>query len=149
MLLVTALRPAVAIELASEALPPLPDPVGVAGPFVGVYGEAVIVAGGANFAAPVWESEKAWHDAVWVLVPTDGESGKRHWLAAGTLSRPAGYGVSVSTSKGVVCVGGNDATTTFADAFLLTWYVHRNACGCREPALVDRSHRRCGHMGVA
>jgi SSS family transporter len=125
MLLVTALRPAVAIELASEALPPLPDPVGVAGPFVGVHGEALIVAGGANFAAPVWESEKAWHNAVWVLVPTDGESGKRHWLAAGTLSRPAGYGVSVSTSKGVVCVGGNDATTTFADAFLLTWDASR------------------------
>ena len=28
---------------------PLPDSIGVAGPFVGVHGDALIVAGGANF----------------------------------------------------------------------------------------------------
>ena len=109
-----------AIELTSDALPPLPDPLGVAGPFVGVDGDAVIVAGGANFAPPVWEADKVWHDAIWVLLASGQEAGPR-WLAGGQLERPLGYGVSVSTSKGIVCAGGNDATTAFADAFLLTW----------------------------
>ena len=43
----------------------LPDALGVAGPFVGVdkdelgvYEDVLIVAGGANFAKPVWQSEK-------------------------------------------------------------------------------------------
>lgn len=109
-----------AIELASEALPPLPDPVGVAGPFVGIDGGVVIVAGGANFAPPVWEATKAWHDAIFAMVP--GEDGAAwRWVDAGRLERPLGYGVAVTTSQGVVCVGGNDANATYADAFLLTW----------------------------
>ncbi len=36
-------------RLAVKALPDLPDPIGVAGPFVGVHNDALIVAGGANF----------------------------------------------------------------------------------------------------
>ena len=45
------------------------DPLGVAGPFVGVHNEALIVAGGANFPRPVWdeESKKVWHDKIHVL----------------------------------------------------------------------------------
>jgi SSS family solute:Na+ symporter len=111
---------AAAIELAEEQLPPLPDPIGVAGPFVGVDGGAVIVAGGANFAPPVWEAGKAWQDAIWVLLTGSGERPPR-WAEGGRLLRPLAYGVSVSTSAGVVCVGGNDSTATFADAFLLRW----------------------------
>ncbi len=34
----------------------LPDALGVAGPFVGVHEDVLIVAGGANFARPVWQS---------------------------------------------------------------------------------------------
>jgi hypothetical protein len=33
-----------------------------AGPLVGVCNDAVIVAGGANFSEPVWESDKLWRD---------------------------------------------------------------------------------------
>ena len=124
LLLLCGCGQAWAIELTSDTLPPLPDPLGVAGPFVGVDGDAVIVAGGANFAPPVWEAEKAWHDAIWVLLARGQEAGPR-WLAGGQLERPLGYGVSVSTSKGVVCGGGNDATTAFAAAFLLTWNDHQ------------------------
>lgn len=111
---------AAAIELIQEALPPLPDPVGVAGPFVGVDGDAVIVAGGANFAPPVWEAEKAWHDRIWVLL-TSGVKDTPRWVEGGRLARPLAYGASASTSHGLVCVGGNDATTTCAEAFLLRW----------------------------
>ena len=42
----------------SDEIPSLPDSIGVAGPFVGVHGETLIVAGGANFPQPVWEREK-------------------------------------------------------------------------------------------
>jgi hypothetical protein len=43
------------------------------------------------------------------------------WLEAGKLPRPLGYGVSVSTADGVLCLGGSDAKRHYADAFLLRW----------------------------
>lgn len=113
---------ATAAQLAWNELPPLPNADGVAGPFVGVHGDALIVAGGANFPKPVWESGKAFHDAIHVLVK-EGRGAKTayRWVSGGKLERPIAYGASVSTSRGVVCMGGNDAERTYADAFLLRW----------------------------
>ena len=55
-----------------EPLPDLPATIGVAGPFVGVHRDALIVAGGANFAAAdapdLWETPKKWVDDAWVLL---------------------------------------------------------------------------------
>lgn len=102
--------------LSWSELPPLPDPIGVAGPFVGVHRDALIVAGGANFPHPVWENDKRWHDAIHVLIQKDSEY---RWIDAGKLHRPVAYGAAVSTAEGVVCIGGNDAEETFADVFLL------------------------------
>lgn len=111
-----------AAELDWRELPPLPDPAGVAGPFVGVHNDALIVAGGANFPEPVWETEKAWHAAAWVLVRESADGETRHrWVCGFRLERPIAYGVSASTSRGVVCAGGNDAAQTYAGAFLLRW----------------------------
>ncbi len=87
-------------------LPDLPDALGVAGPFVGVHNDALIVAGGANFPQPVWENEKVWHDRIHVLTKTDDGY---PWKSGGTLPRPIAYGAAVSTPDGVVCMGGNDA----------------------------------------
>jgi SSS family solute:Na+ symporter len=116
---------AAAIDLTWNELPALPDSIGVAGPFVGTHDGVVIVAGGANFSPPVWEAEKTWHDRIWVLRHdgTDPNAAPRHprWIDGGRLPWPRAYGASASTSHGVVCVGGNDATGTFADAFLLRW----------------------------
>lgn len=102
--------------LSWSELPPLPDPIGVAGPLVGVHRDALIVAGGANFAPPVWEADKVWHDTIHVLVRDEG--GYR-WLHGGKLPRKIAYGAAVTTSDGVVCIGGNDAETTFREVFLL------------------------------
>ena len=44
-------------EIQWSHLPPIPDALGVAGPFVGVHRDSLIVAGGANFPRPVWETE--------------------------------------------------------------------------------------------
>ncbi|MGB7345638.1 MAG: sodium/solute symporter [Pirellulaceae bacterium] len=99
-------------------LPSLPNELGVAGPFSGIHNDALIVAGGANFPEPIWESDKQWLDEIYVLVP----QGERYiWHNAGTLHRPIAYGAAVSTPEGVLCIGGNDATETFDAVFLLQW----------------------------
>ncbi|MEA3365209.1 MAG: hypothetical protein U9Q79_06160 [Candidatus Hydrogenedentes bacterium] len=100
-------------------LPPIPNPEGVAGPFVGVHNDALIVAGGANFPnKPRWETDKVWHADTYVLVKRgDGYT----WLTPAPLPAPRAYGAAVSTPHGVLCMGGNDAITTYADVFLLQW----------------------------
>lgn len=103
-----------------QAMPDLPDPLGVAGPFVGVHENALIVAGGANFPEPIWadETKKVWRDTIYALVE---EGGGRQWKTVGSLPKPTGYGAAVSTPGGIVCIGGNDAEATFDDVFLLRW----------------------------
>ncbi|MBI1312955.1 galactose oxidase [bacterium] len=87
-------------------MPPLPDPIGFAGPFVGVAGDALIVAGGANFpeAAPWDGGTKVWHDRVFVLPQPTGP-----WFEAGRLTQPLGYGVAVSWRDRMILIGGGDA----------------------------------------
>ena len=109
---------AAAEPLEWKALPPLPSELGVAGPFSGVHRDKLIVAGGANFPAPVWESAKVWHDKVYAL-PLGNENAS--WQIAGKLPRPIGYGACVSVPEGIVCIGGNDAARVYADVFLLKW----------------------------
>ena len=99
-------------------LPPVgnqTESLGVAGPFVGVHNDALIVAGGANFPKPYWGEDKAWHDDIWVWERSGG------WTKAGSLPRQLGYGATVSLAQGVLCMGGNDADQTFSDVFLLKW----------------------------
>lgn len=99
-------------------LPSLPDPEGFAGLLAGTDHGALMVAGGANFPDKMpWEGgQKVWYDHVYVLESADGV-----WKDAGKLPRPIGYGVSISTQNGVVCIGGSDASQHFADCFRLQW----------------------------
>jgi SSS family solute:Na+ symporter len=101
-----------------SALPPIPDALGVAGPLVGVHGDVLMVAGGANFPEPVWVNEKAWHDKIYALELADPKTG---WQQIGTLPRPLAYVAAVSTRDGVLCMGGNDSDRTYADVFLLRY----------------------------
>jgi solute:Na+ symporter, SSS family len=105
-------------QLHWEALPELPNPSGVAGPFAGVHEDALILAGGANFPTPVWETSKIWHDRIHVL--TQDEEAFT-WHDGGTLAHPIAYGANVSLENGVVCMGGNDGQRTYRDVFLLQW----------------------------
>lgn len=100
-------------------LPDLPDDLGLAGPFAGLHGDALIVAGGANFPRPVWDNDKAWHDSIYLLIRD--EAGKYSWKDGGKLPRPLAYGSAVSVKEGVVCIGGNDSEKAFADVFLLSY----------------------------
>lgn len=101
-----------------KPLPPLPDPLGVAAPYAGVTGGALLVAGGANFPDRMpWEGgTKVWHDKVWLLERPDAA-----WREIGKLPRPLGYGVCVTATDSVLCVGGSDAARHYADAFRLRW----------------------------
>jgi N-acetylneuraminic acid mutarotase len=98
-------------------LPAVPDREGFAGAFAGVAKGNLLVAGGANFPDhKPWEGgKKVWYDRVFALEKTNGA-----WKVVGKLPRPLGYGVSVSTKAGVVCIGGSDATEHHAEVFLLT-----------------------------
>jgi hypothetical protein len=106
-----------------QPLPPLPDPLGVAGPFVGVHGGVLIVAGGANFPVPAgadrWEVPKRRHAATWVLPLAGPEPGT--WSRADPLDRPLASGAVATIPQGIVCIGGEDGSDAFATVRLLTW----------------------------
>lgn len=95
------------------------EPLGVAGPFAGISNGALIVAGGANFDKPYWSSTKQWHSDVWVLENFQSDSAK--WHTGFNLDLPIGYGASVTTPDGVVCIGGDNSDTTFDKVFLISW----------------------------
>jgi N-acetylneuraminate epimerase len=107
-----------ASDLHWSQLPPLPEPLGVAGAFAGVSGGALVVAGGANFPGKMpWDGgKKVWHDTVYALSTTNGQ-----WRVIGKLPRPLGYGVSLTTRQGVICIGGSDTQRHQSDTFLLAY----------------------------
>ncbi len=106
-----------------QSLPDLPAAPGVGGAFTGVHNDVVILAGGANFAEPVWENKKEWSDRIWVLRKINSPEGevKYEWRDGGRLDYPVGYGGSVSTNRGVFCIGGCDGETVFEKVFILRW----------------------------
>ena len=102
-----------------EQLPNIPNSLGVAGPIAGIHKNALIVAGGANFAKPYWESDKQWHKDLYVMIL---DSPSPNWQKAGELPYAVGYAACVSTSHGIVAIGGNDSTTTFNSTTLIQWH---------------------------
>lgn len=105
-------------SLSFSRLADLPDREGFAGMFAGVSGDALIVAGGANFPDQrPWEGgAKTWYDEVWVL-----GSATAKWQKAGRLPRPLAYGVSVTHENEIICAGGSNAEGHYADCFALRW----------------------------
>jgi len=109
-------------------LPSLPNTPGFGGPFAGVSGAGLIVAGGANFPEkPPWQGgEKAWHDKIYVLDKPGGE-----WrIAKQRLPCGWAYGVSITCQnkaipsrdhRGLLCIGGDDGIQCLKDVSLLTW----------------------------
>lgn len=118
LLLIGALATAAGADPGWQRLPSLPDREGFAGAYAGVSGDALLVAGGANFPdKKPWDGgSKAWSDAVYLLDRPDGS-----WRVVGKLPRPLGYGVSVTTPRGVLCIGGAGPERHHADCFLLRW----------------------------
>ena len=95
-----------------KSLPDLPGGFGVAGPFAGTHNDTLIIAGGANFpdGAP-WRptadggtSAKVYYDTIHVVT----KDGADYSIAEAKAKLPQvlGYGVSISTTDGVLCIGG-------------------------------------------
>lgn len=109
--------------LSWRRLPDLPNPLGVAGPYVGTHRGAVIVAGGANFPTTEgedrWAAVKIWHDDVWVMA--EAKNGGYEWVPQQPLPRPMAHGATASTPHGMVCIGGDDGKNVFDSVTLLSW----------------------------
>jgi cyclically-permuted mutarotase family protein len=102
--------------------------IGVAGPFAGVSNNVLLVAGGANFPNGLpWEGgNKVYHDEVYVL-QKEGDQ-KFTWLKTMPLhlKNKLAYGASVTTTDGVVCIGGETETGGHSkEVFLLKWDVEK------------------------
>lgn len=111
-------HPSTSARLHWEKLPPIPDAEGFAGAFAGTDHGSLIVAGGANIVGDKWgkDFKKVWYDSVFIL-----ENPNVAWRTGFKLPRPLGYGVSVSTKDGIVCIGGSDANRHYADVFQMSW----------------------------
>jgi cyclically-permuted mutarotase family protein len=107
------------------ALPPvLGDSVqpGLAGPIAGTHGDFIMVAGGANFedGLPWRGGKKKYHDEIFLLEKT--ASGNYLWKQVPEkLPYPMAYPACVSTSEGVVSIGGEDFDSPVADVFLFSF----------------------------
>jgi len=103
-------------------LPDLPDSVGRAGGFAGTQGETILFAGGANFPeAPPWkDGPKVFHKQIYVLLQ---DSTGYYWYTNNTmqLPRPLAYGVSASTNKGLIIIGGTDGKKVSGLVFKIHW----------------------------
>ncbi|MEM8736847.1 MAG: hypothetical protein AAGG44_21635, partial [Planctomycetota bacterium] len=117
-------------RLAWNAQVPIPNELGVAGPAVGIVKdqaggprapEFLLVAGGANFPRPVWETTKIWTDEVLAVRINSNanifELGE--WQPVGNLPRPLAYAACASAAHGIVLVGGNDGEQVFSECFLV------------------------------
>lgn len=95
--------------------------IGVSAPFAGLHSSKLIVAGGCNFPdKPVTEGgEKKYYDTIFVLDTATGFSSD--WVQAGTLPYPVAYGASVSTSEGLICIGGNNSDKSLSHVLCLRW----------------------------
>lgn len=103
----------------TEVIPDLPVAQGLGGAFAGTSNDALIVAGGCWFDVPLWEGgKKVYSDSIFVC--TRQRDGMR-WSFAGRLPYPVAHGASLSTNKGLVCIGGKTDEETFSQVWLLQW----------------------------
>ncbi|WP_034044617.1 sodium:solute symporter family transporter [Wocania ichthyoenteri] len=110
-------------KLSIKDLPSLPaekanvESLGYAGMLGGTHNGVIIAAGGANFPNGLpWEgSEKVWSKNIYIFE-------NDQWrLSLTQLPIPLGYSASVSTEKGILCIGGNNDSTV-SDRVLLFAY---------------------------
>lgn len=96
---------------------------GLVGAFTGIHNDALLVAGGANFpGASVLEGgKKVYHSDIYILEKK--EDGSYTWYQDKrfSLTERVAYGLTVGTDRGLVCIGGQNATDNLASVFRLKW----------------------------
>ncbi len=95
----------------------LPGSEGLAGSFAGRHGDWLFLAGGTNFPdKPMSDGgERCWHDAIH-LYNLKGAN----WKNGGKWPIPITTGGSATTNRGIVCVGGSNASGAVSKAWLVT-----------------------------
>lgn len=91
--------------------------IGIAGAFSGRIDGKLLIAGGANFPdhTPEANGEKRYHRDLYIY------DASRGWqVIRDALPAPRAYGISVTLSEGVLCIGGCDASDCTDQVSLLT-----------------------------
>lgn len=90
---------------------------GVSAPYAGAIGDRVVVAGGCNFPdVPAAQGgSKKFYTAIYTLAPSTDTA----WTPAGHLGVASAYGVSVTTPRGIVIIGGTDGQRSLDQVWLL------------------------------
>ncbi len=93
---------------------------GVSALYAGVLDNNLVIAGGCNFPnIPVADGgKKVFYPDVYIAPLTDGNSFE--WKKVGTLPQASAYGVTISTEKGLICVGGNTDARSLSEVFRLS-----------------------------
>lgn len=100
-------------------IPDLPAKQGLGGAFAGTSNDALIIAGGSYFDTPLWEGgNKIYTDSIFVCIKQGNEMS---WSYAGRLPHPIAHGASISTNRGLLCIGGKTNEETFSQVWLLQW----------------------------
>lgn len=110
-------------------LPSLPSSqqgkLGVSGAFAGTHNGVVLLAGGFSVEngalSPKEAQSTLWRDDIFVLHLAN--NGNHEWIVHNQpqLPHPLGNGSTVSTDRGVVCIGGSDGERCYAEVLLLKW----------------------------
>jgi len=109
------------VSVSWDVLPPLPNDLGLGGPFVGVSNGALLIAGGANFPEGFpWEGgAKHWYDQVYIL--ESDSDGTYRWNTDSQLPGSLAYGVTVQTESGVILIGGQNANSVYKEVYRVEW----------------------------
>jgi cyclically-permuted mutarotase family protein len=103
-------------------LPDIPDTLGLAGAFVGKQKSTIVFAGGANFPdKPPWKGgKKVFYNGIYILTPN---SSGYHWYSNQKLKlpHPLAYGVTVSTKKGIILIGGTNGKQVYKTVLRIHW----------------------------
>ena len=111
-------------KLSLSNLPNLPTEnaqvksLGYAGMLGGAHNGVLLAAGGANFpnGLPWNGGEKVWSKHIYIFE-------NNQWrLAQKELPMPLAYAASVTTEKGILCIGGNNENLTSDTVFLLAYH---------------------------
>ncbi|MEO6134294.1 MAG: hypothetical protein ABIP35_04015 [Ginsengibacter sp.] len=113
--------------------------IGVAGPINGISNDVLIVAGGANFPEGMpWKGGKKFFSDEINVLQKKGDNYVWNNNVKSKLSFPIGYCGTASTSKGIVCVGGENANGISKEVFILSWDAKNNAVRLQMlPSLPD------------
>lgn len=95
---------------------------GLAGAYIGMDNDVLIVAGGANFPGKLpWRgSDKTYHNEIFILKKN--KDGDYTWRRTSEkIPFPSAYGGAVETPWGLLCFGGNTADRFLSESWLIDY----------------------------